>query len=397
MKSGIVASALCLLLSGGMGTTQADDPALPAQAQTSFALRLYRSVSGEGINTLVSPAGVTATLAMVCAGARGATANQFATVLGVRPDPALIHSAFGKLTERIVTDCKQEQCVLKTANAVWVPKGRSLLPNYSDTLKNACAAEAAEVDFASDPEAARKEINSWVKRQTAGKIADLLPSGSPGAVSSVVLTSAAYFKGMWATAFDRDETADSPFTLFDGTSIMAPTMRVTAHFAYAENDRCQALELPYADSPYSMVVLLPRGHDEIRDFDAWLNEKSLTHLLSGMTTDRVQASLPRITIRFKMSLARHLQAMGLTAAFSAPPADFSGMDGSKDLFISNVVHGAVLEVSEEGTEAATGAQLISTSNRQVKEFTADRPFLFFIRHRDAGSILFMGCILHPLR
>lgn len=401
MKSAIAASALSLLLLSGTWAGQADDPALQAQDQTSFALRLYRSVSGEGVNTLVSPVGVSTTLALAYLGARGATAEQFAHVLGAHVRPADLHMtivrSFGERTRRVVADCKQEQCVLKMANAVWVRKGRPLLQEYSDALQEHYAAEAAEVDFASDPEAARMMINSWVERHTAGKIAELLPSGSPGAPARMLLTSAVSFKGKWATTFDNDETADAPFTLFDGTSVMAPTMHVTGQFAYAEDERCQALELSYADSPFSMVVLLPRGHDEIRDFDTWLNAESLTRLLSSMASDWVQVSLPRFAIRFKASLAKHLQPMGLTDAFSAPPADFSGMDGSRDLYISDVVHEAFIEVNEEGAEAAAGAQPMDTRIRQVKEFTADRPFLFFIRHREAGSILFMGCILHPLR
>jgi len=397
MRSAIAASALCLLLFCGVWATQASDPTFSARDQTSLALRLYRSASGEGVNTLVSPFSIYGVLGMAYWGASGATAEQFARLLGQRQHPASFLWIFARPAASVEADCRQAQCTLKVHNAVWIRKGRPLDQGFSQVLKGFYETQAVDLDFASDTEAACKTINSWVERQTAGKIADLLPSGSPSAASSVVLTSAVCFRGTWATAFDRDETADAPFTLFDGTNIMAPTMRVTGQFAYSENERCQALEMPYADSPYSMVVLLPRGHDEIRDFDAWLNGQSLARLLDDMSSDRVQVSLPRFTIRFKISLARHLQAMGLTDAFSSPPADFSGMDGSKDLYISDVVHGAVLEVSEEGTETATGAQPIDTSNRQVKEFTADRPFLFFIRHRETGSIILIGCILHPLR
>ncbi|MCA1960307.1 MAG: serpin family protein [Desulfomonile sp.] len=399
MKSAIAASAVCLLLFCGTGAAEAGDPAIPAQDQASFALRLYRSVSGEGINTFVSPLSVSATLAMVYAGARGITADQFAKILGVQQDPGLFHNAFGKLIGRVPAECKQDQCVLEMANAVWVRKGRPLLKDFTQTLREHYAAEAVELDFASDPEAARKLINSWAERHTAGKIAELLPPGSPGAAPRIVLTNAVYFKGMWALPFNREETADAPFTLFDGTNVMAPMMHVAGEFAYTENERCQALELPYAGSPFSTVILLPRGHDDIRDLESSLSTQSLTRLLGGMIAEQVQVSLPRFSIRFKALLAKHLQAMGLTDAFAVSSADFSGIDGSRDLHISDVVHEACIEVNEEGTEAAaaTGAQAMDTGVRQVKEFTANRSFFFFIRHRETGTILFMGCILHPLR
>ena len=148
MKTAIVASAFCILVAGVAGAAESRDPSAPGRGNTAFAVKLYRSLSAEGGNVFVSPFSLSTTLAMVYAGARGATAGQFAQVLAAGPDPALFHKSFGQLNAWMLADCKQEQCVLRTANAVWVRKGLPLLKSYSEVLRTAYAAKAAEVDFA---------------------------------------------------------------------------------------------------------------------------------------------------------------------------------------------------------------------------------------------------------
>lgn len=399
MKPAIVASVLCILLAGTAGSADLEKTHTLVRGNTAFALQLYRSLSGQGTNTCISPFSVSTTLAMVYAAAKGGTAEQFTRVLAAGQEPALFHKTFAELRARLYTECKQDQCMLTAANAVWVRKSQPLLQSYSDVLKMYYGADATEVDFATDPEAARKRINSWVERHTAYKITELLAKGSVDPATRIVLTNAVYFKGKWALQFDKDETADAPFTLFDGSSIVVPTMHVTGEFRFVENGGFQAVELPYGDDKFSMVILLPRSHDELREFEASLTPEALVKGLNSMSPQDIRVSLPRFTVRFHASLTQHLKAMGLADAFSAPPADFSGMDGSKDLFISEVAHEVFIDVNEEGSEAAaaTGTSLMTTAIKQVKEFTADHPFLFFIRHRDSGLILFLGCVLHPLR
>jgi serpin B len=214
----------------------------------------------------------------------------------------------------------------------------------------------------------------------------------------LVLTNAIYFKGKWARQFEKELTRDGPFTLLDGQKIDVPMMRQTEEFRYMEAEDFQALEMPYVKDELSMIILLPKKVDGVVDFEKKLTNENLSRWLSELHKQKLVASIPRFKMAQQFGLADTLQAMGMTDAFSAQLADFSGMTGTRDLFISAVVHKAFVDVNEEGTEAAaaTGVGMAMTAAPQrMPVFRADHPFIFLIRDNKSGSILFIGRVMKP--
>jgi len=213
-----------------------------------------------------------------------------------------------------------------------------------------------------------------------------------------VLTNAIYFKGSWACKFKADQTRTEPFTLLGGSEVQVPMMIQEASFGYAETDRLQVLEMPYAGGDLSMVILLPKENYGIGRLQVDLTDESLAEWLDPIATRDVIVTIPKFKTTSKFAMESVLRAMGITEAFSKN-ADFSGMTGKRDLFISAVIHQAYVDVNEEGTEAAaaTGVvmKLTSAGPGLTPIFRADHPFLFLIRDKATGSILFLGRMANP--
>jgi serpin B len=253
------------------------------------------------------------------------------------------------------------------------------------------------LDFAADPESSRDTINNWISDQTEGRIKDLIPRGALDKLTRLVLTNAIYFNAAWATPFEKSQTQDGPFHLQSGGQVTVPMMRQTKSFGYAEGQNYQAVELPYDGRELSMVILLPKS-GQFDAFEGALNAGQVNTILKNLKQRQVVLSLPRFKIESEFNLAATLAAMGMPAAFSSE-ADFSGMDGGKNLFISDVIHKAFVTVDEAGTEAAAATAVVmgltSVMPEQPVEVTVDRPFVFLIRDVQTGAILFVGRIVNP--
>jgi len=253
------------------------------------------------------------------------------------------------------------------------------------------------VNFATDAEGARKTINAWVEKQTRDKIKDLIQPGVLDSLTRLVLTNAIYFKGDWASPFKKDGTKDGDFFAADGQKVAAPMMHQTGHFGYLDGGELQALEMPYKGDALSMVVLLPKAKDGLPALEKKLSATSAVVWIAGLRKQQVQVAMPRFTTTAEFMLKETLSAMGMTDAFS-DRADFSGMDGVKDLFISAVIHKAFVDVNEEGTEAAAATAVVMKSTGMPAppvEFRADHPFVFLIRDTRSGCILFVGRMANP--
>jgi len=287
---------------------------------------------------------------------------------------------------------------LRVANALWGQQDFEFLPSFTKLVENQYGGHLERVNFVQAAEKARRTINTWVERQTNGKIKDLIGPGLLDSMTRLVLTNAIYFKGTWASQFKKSETQDEPFTLRDGGKVQVPMMNQQARFGYGETDTLQVLEMPYVGQELSMVVLLPKEPAGIGALEKALTAENVSKWLSGVHKQEVIVAVPRFKMTHKFSLGAVLQAMGITDAFSRG-ADFSGMTGRRDLFISAVVHQAYVDVNEEGTEAAaaTGVAMTLTAMApgKVPVFRADHPFLFLIRDIRSGSILFLGRTMNP--
>jgi serpin B len=385
-----------------------------AQANNAFAADLYAKLAGQEGNLFFSPNSIETALAMTSAGARGQTYNEMAKVLGLPgvltdntyPFPLQIHKDLGAFLKDLNAekgaDGQPRQFQLSVANALWGQKGFEFLPDFLKLVKENYGAGLSDLDFAKDTEGARKTINAWVEKETRDKIKDLIKPGVLAADTRLVLTNAIYFKGKWADPFEKAGTKDEPFHLAGGKDVKAPMMNLQKHFGYKETADYQAIYLPYAGNELSMVVILPKKVDGLAAVEKAVTADLLTKDLASFGREEVVLSLPKFKMTSEFGLGDVLIGLGMKDAFNAAAADFSGMDGKKDLFISAVVHKAFVDVNEEGTEAAAATGVVMTLSAVMEPkppvvFRADHPFLFVIRHEASGAVLFMGRVSDPTK
>ncbi len=367
------------------------------RGNNTFALSLYGELREQEGNLFFSPFSISAALAMTYGGARGNTAAQMEQVLHFEVTTERLHQAFSQLTEQLNAQGKKGGYQLSVANALWGQQGVGFLKKFLDLTEKHYGAGLRQVDFAAATEAARKTINAWVEKETQGKIKDLIQPGVLNALTRLVLTNAIYFKGTWAEQFDKKATRDAPFTLATRQQVKVPMMHKTENFGYTEAEDFQALELAYAGDDLSMVIFLPREVDGLAALEKKLSLENLESWLGGLRRQTVQVSVPRFTMTSEFGLQDVLKSLGMTDAFSGA-ADFSGMTGRRDLFISAVIHKAFVDVNEEGTEAAAATAVVmmtSAAPRPPVVFRADHPFIFLIRDNASGSILFIGRLVNP--
>jgi len=367
------------------------------QANTQFALDLYQQIRTEPGNLFFSPYSISTALAMTYAGARGETAVQMAQALRFNLDETALHHAFGQL-EAMLNEIEQIGDIqLSVANALWPHVSYEFLPDYLALLENYYGTSVTAVDYA-QTEAVRQMINQWVEKKTADKIKNLVPPGALDALTRLVLVNAIYFKGNWANQFNPDVTEKQPFRLAAGETVDVPLMRRTTEFGYAERDDLQILALPYTGHDLSMIVLLPREIVGLAALEKKLTPANLARWTDRLWPTEVVVLFPKFKLTFDVTLNGELQEMGMVDAFSLGRANFSGMDGTSELYIGVVLHKAFVEVNEEGTEAAAATAVVMVAKSLPQPppvFRADRPFLFLIRENSTGSILFLGRVVNP--
>ena len=255
------------------------------------------------------------------------------------------------------------------------------------------------LDFIEETEKSRKTINDWVAEQTKDKILDLIPAGVLNALTRLVLTNAIYFKGQWLTQFDEENTTEEDFRVSPERTIKVPMMSLAngeTEFNYLETENLQILEMPYDREELSMLILLPE-EDGLSALEESLNLENIDQWRNTLNRQSVNVFMPKFTFETKYFLGQTFQKMGLPTAFSKQ-ADFSGMDGTKDLFISKVIHQAFVEVNEEGTEAAAATAVVmelESIGPSIAVFRADHPFIFLIQDNQSGNILFLGRVVNP--
>lgn len=361
----------------------------PTDSINKLAFDLYERLSSEQDgNLFFSPYSISSALAMTYGGARGDTETEMENTLhfgGQGPT----HPEFSRLRKSLNELEEKGAVKLSVANSLWPHSKYPFLPDYLAMTKEFYGAEIKAVDYASDAENARLKINGWVELKTQNRIKDLIPKGGLDAMTRLVLANAIYFKGNWAEQFNKEATRPGSFKLAGGTNAQRPMMSNTADFNLAHNDDFKALELPYAENDLSMVILLPNKTGPFPPITA----ETVSHLQFSKT--KVMVQLPKFKIQSGFSLADTLTAMGMPLAFNPDLADFSGMDGKKNLYIGSVFHKAFVEVNEEGTEAAAATGITIGVTSMPPQFICDRPFLFIIRENATGTILFMGRVMDP--
>lgn len=381
----------------------ADSTALAA-ANAAFAFDAYKLLAPKTTNLVFSPASISIALAMTYAGAAGTTATQMAQALHFTLPAARLHPAFNALDQALASrgagylGADGGPMQVRIVNALWAEQSMAFLPTFLNTLASNYGADVNLLDFIHAPETSRLIINDWVAQQTANKIQDLLLPGDIDNAVKLVLTDAVYFNAAWATPFDPGDTSDGSFTLLDGSSATTKFMNADEiSLPAAQGTNYRAVSLPYTDGRLSLVVVVP-DVGQFSQVESSLDATALATLADGLTTKRVSLTLPRFRIETRTSLKTLLSALGMTAAFDPSAADFSGMTGSPQLFVKDVIHKAFIDVAEKGTEAAAAtAVIMKDASIPFVDLSvrADRPFLYFLRDQPTGAILFMGRVLDP--
>jgi serpin B len=363
---------------------------------SAFAFDLYQALRDETGNLFFSPYSISVALAMTYAGARGATERQMAETLHFTLPQERLHPAFNALDLEL-RSTERDDFKLHIANAIWGQIGYSFLSAFLDVLARNYGAGLRLLDFEKEPEASRQAINDWVSEQTEKKIKDLIPSGGITRDTTLVLSNAIYFDADWEQPFAKARTADGVFNTLDGREVTVSMMSMSepASLPYAAGQGYQAVELPYKGGEMSMVILVPDA-GQFEAFEAALGAGRVDAILGELEPKQVDLKLPKFSYESSFSLAQKLAAMGMPDAFEA--ADFSGMDGTDQLFISEVFHKAFVAVDEAGTEAAAATAVVVGKMALPMvdiQLVVDRPFIFTIRDVNNGTVLFVGRVLNP--
>ncbi|MGB3477525.1 MAG: serpin family protein [bacterium] len=380
------------------GTTKEGVNAV-VNANNQLAFELYSRFNEESkdSNIFFSPYSISIALTMTYEGAKGQTAKEMQSVLHIPEDANVRRANVARIYNKI--NKKDKKYKLSTANALWAQKDYSFLKEYTDNVEKYYGGKVTNLDFIRESEKSRQIINKWVEDQTNNKIKDLIPQGVLNAYTRLVLTNAIYFKGTWVKQFDEKDTKEDDFRIDSSNTVKVPMMRLIGNdvkFNYAETDEIQILEMSYHGKDVSMLIILPKGND-LANIEKSITLEKLSEWKNMLNEQRVDIFIPKFKFETKYFMAKALSDMGMPTAFGST-ADFSGMDGTRDLFIQNVIHQAFVEVNEEGTEAAaaTGVVMGLTSvGPRIPIFRADHPFIFIIQEIETGNILFLGRVSDP--
>ncbi|EEF59282.1 serpin family protein [Pedosphaera parvula] len=376
------------------------------RGNNAFAFDLYGKLKSRDGNLFFSPLSISTSLGMAYAGARGETEKQMAQTLHFGTNQNQLHAQFSQLLsdfdekglEKLLRNSTPEDAQI--ANAIYVQKGQPLSQGFQNIVTQSYHAFVKQVDFRTEKVSACKEINEWVSDKTSGKIREIVQPRDLDDLTQIALVNTVHFKGGWMFRFYPASTTQQPFTIAQGESKDVRMMHKNEGFPYYQDEDLQATELFYTEGQFSMLILLPRKQDGLKALEAKLSAETLMHLTSGMRGRHVDVFIPKFKLSFGAELSECLKTMGMQKAFSAHDADFSGMDGARDLHISAVFHKAVADVNEDGTEAAASSVHMMSNGMDLDPpptFRADHPFIFLIRERKSGSILFMGRVIDPTK
>jgi serpin B len=379
------------------------DPALASRAADAingFGLDLYRRLAGGSGNIIMSPASVAIALSMARLGAVGQTAAEMDAVLhdlgadNLADAANALDAALAARTGTFADSAGVDQDVLlRIANAQFVQFDMPLQAAFLDAMATRYGAGAWQVDYRTDPEAARQAINAWVAEHTEDRIPEILKRGIVTAAWRLAIANAIYLKAAWLEPFAVESTASGEFRLVDGSVVSVPMMQAVKSAPYAVGDGWAAIELPYVGQELAMLVIVP---DDLEAFDASFDASTLRSIVGSLERGRVILSLPKFDFESVFELSDVLVALGMPTAFSGA-ADFSGITTAEALSIDKVIHQANITVDEAGTEAAA-ATIIgfdSSGGGEPPTLRVDRPFLFAIRDVPTGAIVFMGRVADP--
>lgn len=384
-------------------TASQDDLEDHADDINEFALDLYRKLAQQDGNLIYSPYSIYQAFLMVYAGANAQTKAEIAEVLDIDADEGEdVHNLMNALNVLLTTppanlDEDAQPLEFNVANALWVQQDIEFEKDFLDTLSENYNAGLKLVDF-SNSEEARQAINLWIAAQTNDKIKDLIPEGVLDELTRLVIANAVYFKGAWQHTFDPANTADEAFFALDGTEQTVEMMSNSYTGAALVFDDYQAVKLPYQGGNYAMAAIMPTG--DFGTFEENLDENKIEDILEEFEGifGQVNLRMPKFEIESSFDLGEQLKALGMIQAFDSQLADLTGMSDQIDLYITDVLHKAYIDVNEDGTEAAAATVIsIGTTSMPADswEITLDHPFIYVIYETTTNTIVFMGRFVAP--
>ena len=361
-----------------------------------FAVKLYEQLQQQEGNLFFSPYSISTALSMTYAGAKNKTEDEMATTLHFDLPQKQLYPAFNALAQALKSS-KNSGSELNIANSLWVQQDYKFLDSFMNTIKTNYGPVLFNVNFKTSYEKIRVEINTWVEKQTNAKITNLIPAKILNDMTRMVLVNAIYFKGLWKHQFNKDYVRIRPFKLISGEEIQVQMMYQNENFKYTKSSDIKVLELPYIGNKLSMLVILPENNEKLSEIEKMITVKNIDLWVANLKEEKVDVYMPKFKLTSQFRLDHVLSSMGMVEAFGQD-ADFSGMDGTKNLFISAVLHKAFINVDEKGTEAAAATAVIMEQKCAAMDptvFNANHPFIFLIRQNKTGSILFIGRVMNP--
>jgi len=371
-----------------------------ANENNRFAFNLFQKIYKENSNTVFSPYSISTAFAMLYEGARNETDASIKSVMHFALDKSTFHQTMNRIDLDITNSSNNDSSVFKSTNRIWCQEGYQFNGPFIDVLSQYYGVGINELDFLNNPDPSRITINDWIAEQTNDKIKDLLSEGTITTSTEVVLTNTVYFNAKWKSPFDLNGTYDNDFTTANGSVVSVPTMTSDGSrgipVSYAVSNSFSVLELPYDNNGIVMTIIMPDVQDFSSFASSFTNENYAT-AISALDSVTAIVKMPKFKIAPDgIMLKQTLEDLGITNVFDN--ADFSGIN-DRDLFVSSVIHKAFIDVTETGTEAAAStaividATLIPTDPPMT--IAIDKSFMFFLRHAETGTILFMGTMCDP--
>ncbi|XP_067895958.1 probable serpin E3 [Heterodontus francisci] len=371
------------------------------QLNIEFAQNLYQKFTEgeENRSIIISPVGVSVALELLQLGAKGNTFTQLENALGYTVHDSrarhFLRSVYGNLTHSTHTPAVQLACGLFVESSI------QLSPHFSEDTAIWVNGSLQRVNF-NNPNETAMLINKWVGTKSRGEIKDFMsrPMASPS-LTQIAVISTMYFKSTWQNPFSLSKTQHLSFTKADGSVIKVPMMYQTSAVNYGQiktgsNQRFIVVELAYLEHAVSMFIIIPSERkNPISSVEPHITARTLSTWTNSMRRMKMEVFLPKFKVQNKFNLKTVLTTLGITDLFSPSKADFSGISEQEKLFVSEAIHEAKIEVTEDGTEAAAATAMILLKRSRALAFKADRPFFFLLRH-STGTILFMGRVMDPL-
>jgi len=384
------------LLSFNSGTAQ--DLSKQVENNNKFCFDLYNYLDVGNENLFISPFSVSSALAMTYEGAKEKTRKEMSEILHFPDNNEEINQNFSDIINRTQNSKDKKKYTFNIANSLWAQNDFEFLHSFFTTIKKYYNAPVESVNFKDEKERekARLTINAWVAKKTNDKIKDLLDKSALDNDTKMVLVNAVYFIAEWQKTFNKKNTKADDFYTFNG-KVKKDFMHTSSRMRYAYTDSIQLLEIPYKDQKASMIILMPDKVSQFNKVKKVLNNMYFESLLKKAEYQNISLSLPKFKIEYKENLAKVLFKAGMKRAFSNK-ADFSGISCKKNLKIDKVIHQTFINVDESGTEAAAATAVVmkrvtSVNPNNKVVFKADRPFIFLIKEKSTGSILFIGQLI----